>query len=368
MPEKKIRVGFVGGGRIADLQCLGWMQHPRGEIHSVFDPDEATLDQRARDWDAKPCKTLEDLLADESLDAVEIVSPHHLHIDQAIAALEAGKHVSLQKPPATSLEEYDRLYPVVAASEKQFRVFENFMWYPPHVLAKRLVEEGEIGDVLSVRLLTASGKQGTEQGWYISPSSTKWRLDPALAGAGWATFDHGFHCFQMGRFFVDDDVETVHAFINHRDLPGGGVIDIPALISWKYKGPPRLGSWEVIPSFGLEVRSKYYVSDDRMEIRGSNGVIWANQCQGRLLEEAPLVVYSEGVERAYHSIETDWSASFIEGTVDFIEAIIEGRASPLEIDEARKTLAFALAAQISARENREVRLDEPALTRSEGPA
>lgn len=248
--SETIGVGFVGAGRIADLQCIGWIEHRHGRIAAVCDPNDETRQRRAAQWGATPYPDLESLLADESIDAVEILTPHYLHVDQAIASLQAGKHVSLQKPPAVSLEDYDRLFDeVVKARDKfgvQFRVFENFMWYPPHVLARKMTDEGEIGDVLSVRILTASGRQGAGEGWFLSPESSAWRLNPSLAGYGWATFDHGFHCFQMGRFF------------------------------------------EVIASLGPEVRSKYYVSDDRMEIRGSKGVIWTNQCQGRLLEQAPV--------------------------------------------------------------------------------
>lgn len=357
----RVNVGFVGGGRIADLQCIGWLKHPNGKIAAICDPNDETRERRASEWGATPFADFDEMLRDETLDAVEILTPHHLHVDQAIAALDAGLHVSLQKPPAVSLEDFDRLQNSITAAnanDKTFRVFENFMWYPPHVLAKKMVDEGEIGDVQSIRIVTASGRQGGGEGWVLPPESTKWRLDPSLAGGGMATFDHGYHCFQMGRFFVDDPVETVHAFINMIELPGGGIIDAPALISWRYSGIPRFGSWEVVASLGLEVRSKYYVSDDRMEIRGSKGIIWTNQCQGRLLEEAPLVIYSEGVERAYHTVESDWASSFRDGTIDFIDAIIEGRSSPLGFEDARATLAFAVAAQVSAREGREVPISE----------
>lgn len=356
-----LRAGFVGGGRIADLQAIGWLEHPKAEIAAICDPVEEIRERRAAQWSATPYARLEDLLDDDSIDVVEILTPHHLHVEQAIAALEAGKHVSLQKPPATSLEEFDRLYGPVAEAARngiQFRVFENFMWYPPHVFARRLIDEGEVGEVLSVRLITAAGKQGRGRGWHIPASAHAWRLDPSLAGGGMATFDHGYHCFQMGRMFVDDPVEAVHAFINFVELPGGGMIDVPALVTWRYAGMPRFGSWEVIASLGLDIRSEYYVSDDRTEIRGSKGIIWINQCQGRLMEEAPVVLYSDGVESAFHTVEWDWAASFRDGTFALIEAIRSGEEPRLGIDAARETLAFAVAAQVSAREHREVELAE----------
>ena len=53
----------------------------------------------------------------------------------------------------------------------------------------------------------------------------------------------------------------------------------------------QFGSWEVIASTDLDVASDYYVSDDRLEIRGTRGIIWVNQCSGRMLEAPPLVLW-----------------------------------------------------------------------------
>ncbi len=71
-----------------------------------------------------------------------------------------------------------------------------------------------------------------------------------------------------------------------------------------------------------------------------------------------MVLYRDGETRAFHAVETDWAASFRDGTRDFIDAILEGRESPLILADARATLAFALAAQRSAQEHREVAIAE----------
>lgn len=354
----RVRVGIVGGGRIADLNKIGWLEHPAAEITAICDPDETTRARRVEEWDCRGHADLDSLLADDSVDAVEILTPHHLHAPQAIAALRAGKHVSLQKPPTMTLEEFDEVAAIAAESAGQFRVYENFMFYPPHVLARRLVDEGEIGDVMSVRIVTAAGRMDGGQGWYVSPESNAWRMDPSRCGGGMITFDHGYHCFSLGQMYVDDPVEVVHAFINVIELAPDLQLDVPALITWQYAGMPRFGSWEVVASTGLDVVSKYYVSDDRLEIRGTKGIVWVNQCSGRLLEEPPVVLYRDGEVRAFHRVEWDWAASFRDATFDFIDALIEGRSSSQTAPEARATLAFALAAQRSALEHREVAIAE----------
>jgi predicted dehydrogenase len=356
-PER-VRVGFVGCGRIADLQCLGYLGHPRAEIVAVCDVERATAERRAAAWGvARVYTDLDRLLADRDVDAVEILTPHHLHAEQAIAALEAGKHVSLQKPPTRTLEELDRVAHAARRSGRVLRVFENFMHYPPHRKARELVDSGAVGDVLSVRVKTAAGRLA--DGWEVGPASQAWRMDPETCGGGPTTFDHGYHCFNMGRFFCPEEPERVRAFVHWTELGERARIDGPALVTWRYGGDiPRFGSWEVIASLGLRVRSKYYVSDDRIEIHGSDGILWVNRCTGQLLEEPSLVLYRDGETRAFHDLGTDWAESFRLGGIDFVDALLEGRRPAQDADDARRTLAFALAAARSAAEGREVTLAE----------
>jgi predicted dehydrogenase len=154
-------------------------------------------------------------------------------------------------------------------------------------------------------------------------------------------------------------VERVHAWIHWMQLGEDAWYDGPALISWRYAGDvPRFGSWEVIASLGMKVRSAYYVTDDRMEIHGSEGILWVNRCTGKLLDEPALVLYREGETRAFHDLEVDWAASFRLGGRAFVDALRSGGPAPQSLASARETLAFALAAGRSAEEGREVLLSE----------
>jgi predicted dehydrogenase len=357
---EQVGIGMLGCGRIADLQCLGYLEHPRARIVAVCDQDEDLARRRVEEWGARKSYTdLEQMLSDPEVDAVEILTPHHLHEAHAVAALEAGKHVSLQKPPTRTLEEFDRVARAAEGSDRVFRVFENFMHYPPHVRAKQLIDEGAIGVPISVRVKTAAGRIG--DGWEISPETQAWRMDPETCGGGPTTFDHGYHCYHMGQYFIPAEIDRVHAFIHWTKLAAKQWIDGPALISWSYAGDlPRYGSWEVIASLGMRVRSKYYASDDRTEIHGTEGLIWVNRCTGKLLDEPSLVLYRDGETRAFHDIEADWAESFRLGGIDFVDALLEGRAPRQTVAESRKTLAFALAAIRSAAEAREVGVAEVA--------
>jgi predicted dehydrogenase len=356
-PVDRVRVGVIGCGRIASLQVLGYLDHPRAEITALCDSDAALLAQRQAEWGAKKAYAhYEQLLADADVNAVEILLPHHLHRPVAIAALQAGKHVSLQKPPTLTLRELEDVREAAVAAGRRLRIFENFMHYPPHVKARHLVQDGAIGEPLSVRIKTAAGR--FDDGWRVPVTSQAWRMHPATCGGGPTCFDHGYHCYTMGRFFIAEPVERVHAWIHVNRFGPDAFYDGPALISWRYAGVPKFGSWEVIASLGMRVRSKYYASDDRIEIHGSDGIIWVNRCTGVLLDEPPLVLYRDGETRAWHDLPTDWAESFRLGAHDFIDALIEGRQPAQDAQEAAEILRFAIAAHVSACAAREVRLDE----------
>src|SRR5690606_38723782 len=115
----------------------------------------ATARGRALAWgvgDARITDDYRSVLADPDVDLVEILLPHHLHLEVALAAIAAGKAVSLQKPMTLDLAQADTLVAAAEASSKPFKVFENFIFYPPVIKAKALIEQGAIGEPLTIRL------------------------------------------------------------------------------------------------------------------------------------------------------------------------------------------------------------------------
>ena len=102
---EKVRLGVLGAGNIAAMNVKGYLLDPRCDVAAVCDTDEVIGRQAAADWGATFFADLDQMLADPSLDAIEILTPTHLHHDHVIAALEAGKHVSVQKPAANTIED-----------------------------------------------------------------------------------------------------------------------------------------------------------------------------------------------------------------------------------------------------------------------
>lgn len=142
------------------------------------------------------------LLADPDIDAVEVLVPHHLHAPIGIAALDAGKHVSMQKPMAVTVAECAALIDAARRSGRVFRVFENFIYYPPMLKAKALLDSGAIGEPLPIRIKVVQGNMG--KGWKVPFTRWGWRFDPVQGGHGRVLFDYGYHFFNLARWFMGE--------------------------------------------------------------------------------------------------------------------------------------------------------------------
>jgi predicted dehydrogenase len=355
---ERVRVGIIGAGRIADLHVQGYQAHPAAEIVSVCDSAPGVAERRAAEWGAARCCTdYRDLLDDPEVDAVDIITPHNLHAPMAVDALEAGKHVSLQKPMAIDVPECEAIIAATESGEGGFRVFENFRFYPPLVEAKRILDGGAIGEPISIRMKAVQG--ALKHGWAVPTSTLAWRYDEAQSGGGRVVFDYGYHLFSVALHFLGP-ADRVFAWINETSNERGWVRDSPAMIVWKYRDSRQHGSWEAMSSDDMVVRSDYWTEDEWFEISGTRGFIWVNRCTGKLLDRPPLVVYADGETTETHldEIEWDWAASFRDGMIDFIDAVLEGRQSPIDGREGLEVLKFARAAQESSRQGREVYLAE----------
>jgi len=356
---EKLRVGFIGAGRISDLHAIEYLQNERAELVAVCDIDPQLAAARAASWGV-PQKNVfsdyRDMLSMKEVDLVEILTPHHLHFQHTLDAAAAGKHISLQKPMAISIAQADQM---IAAAKKAgviFKVFENFIFYPPVMRAKALIDAGEIGRPLTIRI--KSNAANSPNAWKVPTGAWEWRFDPEKNGGGPLCFDDGHHKFSLAWFFMEGVAEEVHAWIGSTPFKDGeavGYFDGPAIISWKFPNN-RVGSLEVVYSPELIVDTNHYAQDDRIEITGEKGVIWVTRGHGKMMDIPPVMMYKDRQVRGFSDIPTGWEHSFINSTRHFIDAYFKGEPPKLTGEQGRDILRFALAAQESARKGQSVRV------------
>lgn len=371
-----LKVGFIGLGAISHENVLGYLDSEDAIIVAVCDRDEVTARQWLQKWklpQAKFYRRHEEMLAQEELDIVEILTPHHLHCPQVIDCAEAKvAGISLQKPMGLDLRECDRMILACHQNEVKLRIYENFVFYPVYLKAKELIAQGLIGELMSIRVNTMAGlKAEAPWPWCWAPDS--WRADLARSGTGPFVGDDGYHKFSLARWFMERDFEKVSAWIDADTL-----LDAPALIRAKFKRLPGDSPKYAQIDFSFSPRMALpcdFWLDDFVEIVGEKGIMWINQCSAagnRALFKGcdmskspafpPIAVFLDGQVTTYLADispeERNWSTSFIGCTKHFIKVMKEGGEAIFTGEEGKEIKRYSIAAFISAQEQRDVYLEE----------
>ena len=349
-------VGFLGTGRISDLHAIEYRRNPDARIVAVCDASAELAKAKAAEWEVPASRTftrIDDLLACDEVSLVEVLLPHHLHRPATLAALAAGKAVSVQKPMATTLADAAAMVEDAGQRRQFFKLFENFVFYPPVEKAKELVDAGAIGEPLTIRIKSVFGDP--KHGWAIPNAARDWRLDPATCGGGPIVFDDGHHKFALAWWFMGMP-EELHAWIGRTEI-AGGMADGPAMISFRFPGS-RMGVFEAVHARDLQVDTQHYAQDDQVEITGTRGVVWVTRGHGRLGDRPPVILYRDGETTGFSAMPTGWEESFVRSTRDTIEALRDGRPPVLTGAQGLDILRFSFAALRSAESGQSVKLDK----------
>lgn len=214
-----LRFGVIGAGQISQHSCEEINGHPDARVDAASDPNRERLGalvskhQIARSYDSNDA-----LIDDPDLDAVYIAVPNCFHAPLAIRALEAGKHVLLDKPFAMNLREAEAVAAAAAASGKVFTLGMNQRFRSDSQKLRSLVADGVLGEVYYAKAY-----------WFRRagiPKIGTWFGNKALAGGG-ALLDIGVHLLDLALYLTGDfrpvavSGQTYGKF-GHRGLGEGG--------------------------------------------------------------------------------------------------------------------------------------------------
>ena len=143
------RIGMIGSG--------GWASYYGRSLQKVDDIDLVAVaggrraPKYAETFGIRLYQAIPDLLADEQIEAVAIVTPHNTHRDLAVMAAEAGKHILVEKPMAMTPQECDEMIAAADANGVKLMVAHSRRYFPLVQRAKQIIDEGTIGDILMMR-------------------------------------------------------------------------------------------------------------------------------------------------------------------------------------------------------------------------
>ncbi|TAK22810.1 MAG: Gfo/Idh/MocA family oxidoreductase [Chloroflexota bacterium] len=202
MADQRLRAGVIGCGGISNSHTKALSLMPEVNLVAVSDIDESRARAFVEQYGAEHAYTnVDEMLARDDIDFVVNATANNLHAPLSIKALEAGKHVLVQKPMALTLVEADAMIAAEKRSGKKLMVSFFEFFHPAFKRAKELVDRGAIGDVFFVKAIMA---------WY-TPSTDVWRFDPKISGGGILMDGHVHHVAYFLHLLGDPVVESVYS-------------------------------------------------------------------------------------------------------------------------------------------------------------
>ncbi|MEM2112511.1 MAG: Gfo/Idh/MocA family oxidoreductase [Candidatus Bathyarchaeia archaeon] len=240
---KKLNIGIVGSGRMADRHAEAYQKiEGVNLIGFVGHVDIQKAKGLASKYHAEWFESVQKLLARKNLDAVDICTPTLTHTEICMECLEAGKHVLVEKPLASSLKDCDLIISKAIKVGSTLMVGHVSRFFPSHIEAKRVINMGEIGDPIMALdfFITPGGLPGKEG----MPSWVKYRT---LGGGNF--MDNGIHCVDRLRWWLNSDIESVYT-VGMKNLIEDGDMDTHGMAVLKFKNGTFATIAGVCPSTG----------------------------------------------------------------------------------------------------------------------
>ena len=217
-----LRVGMIGYRFMGKAHSNAWRQAPHFfplkaniEMHTICGRDAAGVEAARTQLGWKNASSdWTDVVNSPDIDIVDINTPNDSHAEIAIAAAKAGKHVLCEKPLALNVGECRQMLEAVKKAKVVHMVCHNYRRIPAVALAKKLIDEGAIGEIYHYYARYA-------QDWIVDPNfPLVWRLQKGVSGSG-AHGDINAHIIDLARYLVGEFKEVtglMHTFIKERPL------------------------------------------------------------------------------------------------------------------------------------------------------
>ena len=342
----KIKVAILGAGFISDIHMESYHRFvPEADVVAVYARDLEKAKQFAEKHHiGKAFDSIENAIKDSGCDVVDICLPNFLHCKATLLAAQHGKHVTIEKPLAVTLQEADQMIDACASAGVKLMYAEELCFAPKYERVRHLVKEGAVGNIYML-------KQGEKH----SGPHSDWFYDIEKAGGG-VLMDMGCHAF--GWFFW---------MLNNARVTGVSASMSTVLHKGRTKGEDNS---IVIVEFENGVTAvaenswaKHGGMDDRSEVYGTDGVVYADLFIGNAALAYSRKGYGYAMEKADTTI--GWTFPIFEEVFNqgyphelqhFIQCVQQDREPLVTGKLGRDVLEVIYAAYASAGQGKKISL------------
>lgn len=360
MTAKQFGVAYIGAGAVVEQRHLpGLARTGQGIARGIFDPDLDKARRVAEKFHIPVvASSLQEAIEAEGVDIVVIASPNSFHLEGALGATAAGKHVFCEKPMALNLADSRRMCQAAAAAGVQLFVGFHHRFSAEHLCARRILAEGLIGRISAFHGVTSEPIDT------IPGGIANYRFRPEQGG-GLSLIDFGSHRIDQMRDLLGE-VEEV--YVEMASVLPSHNLDDSVVLSLKMNSG-------AIGSLGFHRFSRGYLSPSHLF--GAEGTLSISSMIVNPFQSAPLSLYTE---RAPETLPQDlldlarpegWWGEWRPGWMNLwpprrdtfqgqyeslFASILEGRPAEVSGEDGYKTLEIVLAAYLSHQRRRPVRL------------
>ena len=364
---RRLGAAVVGLG-VGRAHAEAYASLPESSLVALCDPDPARLQAANASYGVAAYADVADLLRDERVEVISVATPHPSHAAIAIAAMESGRHVIVEKPMTVDLAEADRMVACARRTGRTLGVIFQRRFWPASFRVQRAIAEGKLGAVVSAECELTWWR--TESYYRRDPWRGRWDTE-----GGGVLCNQGIHALDLLQWVVGE-VDTVWARWANLSHPYIEVEDnaVAAVVF-------RSGA---LGAIRMSTSSRY--SRTRVTVHGANGAsvsvieepegavgyndLWTipgeeqvrekslreHVDRGEYIYRAPVweepptwytgYRYQGAASPSYHAVQLQ----------DFLQAILEGREPLVNGEEGRKSLELMVAIYRSGRTGAAVRL------------
>ena len=342
-------IGIIGCGKIAQVRHIPeYAEHKDAKLLGFYDINQERAAALAKQYGGTAYATVEELLANPDIDAVSVCAANFAHAELTIAALNAGKHVLCEKPMAITLAECEAMVEAAKKNGKYLMIGHNQRLAKAHAMARKLIVDGLIGDIVTFR--TTFGHGGPET-WSVDPGLNTWFFDKTRAAMG-AMADLGIHKTDLIQFLTGQQVIRTTAKVttlDKKDANGNLIsVDDNAICIYEMSGG----------AFGTMTASwTYYGAEDNSTVLyGTKGIM-------RIYDDPAIsikVILADGGKISYdvEAIQTNDNQTK-SGVIDlWMESLVNDKAPEISGESALAAMRAVFASIQSSETGKAVDIPE----------
>lgn len=327
-------IGIIGCGKIAQVRHIPeYAENKDAKLLGFYDINEERAAALAQQYGGTAYETVEELLANPDIAAVSVCAANFAHAELTIAALNAGKHVLCEKPMAITLAECEAMVEAAKKNNKFLMIGHNQRLAKAHAVARKLIVDGLIGDIVTFR--TTFGHGGPET-WSVDPGLNTWFFDKTRAAMG-AMADLGIHKTDLIQFLTGQQVIRTTARVttlDKKDASGNLIsVDDNAICIYEMSGG----------AFGTMTASwTYYGAEDNSTVLyGTKGIM-------RIYDDPAIsikVILADGSKISYdvEAIQTNDNQTK-SGVIDlWMESLVNDKAPEISGESALAAMRAVFA-------------------------